>query len=121
MGNLLLLCIPSKEGDIYLEKSDNNISEDARNFCRHYFRYMTSQYSLRVLMAYVYSDSQKADGYRKYPRCNSLYDLIIAYGASGCIHDVFDEYDYVTEFSKNREIRDNLKDDENKNNTNYCT
>ena len=32
MGNLLLLCIPSEEGDIYLEKSDNNTVLDTIHY-----------------------------------------------------------------------------------------
>lgn len=70
---------------------------EVQNFCKHYFRYMTSQYSLRVLMAYVYADGN-------YPPCTPLYDLIMAYGASGCIHDVMDEYFFAIEYKEEKSI-----------------
>ena len=86
----------NKRNDIF-PRSENNISGEVQNFCMHYFRYMTSQYSLRVLMAYVYADGN-------YPPCTSLYDLIMAYGASGCIHDVMDEYFFAIEYNKEKSI-----------------
>lgn len=87
-----------KRNDIF-QKSDNNISGDARNFCKHYFRYMTSQYSLRVLMAYVYAESDTEDEKKR-----ALYDLIMDYGASGCIHDVMDEYFFAIEYKEEKSI-----------------
>ena len=86
----------NKRNDIF-PRSENNISGEVQNFCMHYFRYMTSQYSLRVLMAYVYADGN-------YPPCTSLYDLIMAYGASGCIHDVMDEYFFAIEYKEEKSI-----------------
>ena len=55
---------------------------DIENFCKAYFYYMTKRDSLRVIAAYSTG--------------SSLYDMIVNYGADGCIYDVLDEYfDYI--------------------------
>ena len=51
-------------------------------YMKSYYRYMTKDYSLTVLIAYAYDKDKD----------KSLYDVIKKYSEWGCIHDVIDEY-----------------------------
>lgn len=63
-------------------KSKNMDDSDTYSFCKAYYDYMTSPYAIHVLLAYAYDKENH----------QSLYDVIMEYGKSGCISDVFDEY-----------------------------
>ena len=78
----------NSKGSIYSYAENRDIG-NKKEFCKAYFGYMTSSYSLMVMLAYC----------KKMPK--SVYDLIMQYGADGCIHDVFDEYIFSSEYEPN--------------------
>lgn len=91
------------KGDIKLEdESLKSGSPSCYNnndiFVKSYFKYMTSSYSLNVLLAWCYDSEKDKD--------ISLYELILRYGSWGCIFDVFDEYGVL---DQNSNLSDILK------------
>ena len=76
------------KGSIYSYAENRDIG-DKEAFCKAYFGYMTNSYSLMVMLAYC----------NEMPK--SVYDLIMQYGADGCIHDVLDEYIFSGEYEPN--------------------
>ena len=78
----------NSKGSVYRYAENRDIG-DKEAFCKAYFGYMTNSYSLMVMLAYC----------NEMPK--SVYDLIMQYGADGCIHDVLDEYIFSGEYEPN--------------------
>lgn len=70
-----------------LKRKHKKLDSSLKDFVSSYFKYMTSQYSLLVLMGNLY-DKNKNDENNK----QSLLDLILQYSEDGCLKDVLDEY-----------------------------